>query len=312
MIGRKKINGGRGAIKGLPLSALIFLFGCIFTFSMLRMTNHSNGASLRVPASNKPADNAGISTAVPTYSTPSCTLHPTSCMGICEIVGKFVKIQRDGVLSNPKSWLWYYQGVLDYYRCVGAKKVVEVGAAFGSQTAFHLKNADFIEEYHVVDPFMAGYDPEDRMSKLFNEAAPDASPDDISLGWFTSMAKHLGNEGDYLSEGMPPAGCKLRMHRLKSHEGAELFGDFSVDVVFIDGLHTYQGVVVDIQAWLSKIKIGGSLIFNDYNDKNLFPGIAKAVQEEADRQNIKILMLDGTNALLGGKQNCAKKGFAAI
>lgn len=270
----------------------------------------TNGSSFDDTPKLKVKEAVAVTTVedVPMYFTPECKPHPTECTGMCKIVGKFLKEQRDGVLSNPTSWMWYYQGVSDYYRCIGAKKVVEVGVAFGGQTAFHLKNSEFIEEYHVVDPFMAGYDPEDPMSKQFNLAAPDATPEDISIGWATSMAKELGNDGDYLKEGMTPAGCKLRMHRLKSDEGAELFGDFSVDAVFIDGLHTYEGVVVDIKAWLKKIKIGGSLIFNDYNDIHSFPGVSKAVKEEAARQNVEILMIDGTNAVIGGKKECAKGG----
>lgn len=189
----------------------------------------------------------------------------------------------------------------------GRKKVVEVGAAFGSQTAFHLKYSTFIDEYHIVDPFMAGYDPEDPMANQFRIAAPDASPEDISIAWYESMARHLGGEGDYLQgDAMPPADCKLRIHRFKSETGALLFGDYSVDAVFIDGLHTYEGVVIDIKAWVSKIRVGGSLIFNDYSDVKTFPGISRTVKEEAARQNIEVSMIDGTNALLGGKNECAK------
>jgi hypothetical protein len=125
-----------------------------------------------------------------------------------------------------------------------------------------------------------------------------------------SMSKHFGVDGDYLDgDAMSPASCKLRIHWYKSDKAAsELFGDYSVDAVFIDGLHTYEGVeVVHIKSWLSsKIKVGGSLIFNDYKDIANFPGISKAVREEASRQNVDVLMLDGTNALLGGKKECAK------
>jgi hypothetical protein len=149
----------------------------------------------------------------PIYSTPPCVDHPMECTDLCSSVGKFVKQHRDSVLSNPKSWLWYYEGVRDYYHCIDAKIVVEVGAAFGAQSAYHLKNAPFIQ-----DPFMAGYDPEDPIAKLFMQAAPDATPEDISVAWAQSMAKDLAIDGDYLDTGMPPAGCKLRMHRLKSNE----------------------------------------------------------------------------------------------
>mmetsp|Transcript_28369 Transcript_28369/g.43962 ORF Transcript_28369/g.43962 Transcript_28369/m.43962 type:complete len:296 (-) Transcript_28369:15-902(-) len=195
---------------------------------------------------------------------------------------------------------------------INAKRIVEVGVAWGAQTAYHLKHgADFIEEYHVVDPFLAGYDANDPMSKLIAESAPDASYEDISLAWYQGMSMDLGNDGMYLQdEPMPPAGCRLRMHRYKSVEGAKLFGDLSVDAVFIDGLHTYEGVLEDIEAWMSKIVVGGSLIFNDFQDPHF--GVNKAVWEMADRHNIKITMIDPTNAVFGGKESCIKGPPTAV
>ena len=168
---------------------------------------------------------------VPPPFTPPCQPHPTTCTGLCAQVSSFVKQQREGVLKNPESWLWYYQGILDYYKCAKAKIVVEVGVAWGAQTAFHLKHThDFFDEYHVVDPFLAGYDPTDPMSSLFLEAAPNATAKDISNAWYQSIAKELGHDGHYLGdEPMEPGGCTLRMHHKPSVEAAKLFGDASVD-----------------------------------------------------------------------------------
>lgn len=242
--------------------------------------------------------------------TPPCKPHPTTCTGLCATVGAFVKQQREGVLSNPESWLWYYQGVLDYYKCTNATKVVEVGIAWGAQTAHHLHHAhDFFEEYHVVDPFLAGYDDTDPMSNLFLQAAPNATPAQISSAWYTSIAKDLGVDGHYLGTTPKnmnqPGGCTLRMHHQPSTEAAQLFGDHSLDAVFIDGLHTYEGVVEDIVAWKPKVRRGGSLIFNDYNFVKLFPGVKRAVDEEAARQWITVLFVDDSNAVIGGKAECA-------
>lgn len=85
------------------------------------------------------------------------------------------------------------------------------------------------------------------------------------------LSKALGTDGEYLDEGMTPADCKLRIHHALSVKGAELFEDNSVDAVFIDGLHTYEGVVMDINAWVKKLKHKGSLLFNDYQDIINFP-----------------------------------------
>ena len=70
--------------------------------------------------------------------------------------------------NSTKSWAWYYPSVLSYYQCVQARIVVEVGAAFGSQAQYMLKNLHSLQEYHIVDPFLAGYDKEDPMSKVCN------------------------------------------------------------------------------------------------------------------------------------------------
>ena len=278
------------------------------------MSHSSNDGGIKTNAdfvgqteSSHTSSNTHTPPLVTGVSTPGCKDHTQFCTGLCTIVADFLRQRRKNVLSNPKSWSWYYQSVSDYYRCVNAKVVVEVGVAFGAQTAFHLKNSEFIDEYHVVDPFLAGYDPEDPMANEFMKAAPDATPDEISKAWFESMDKDLGIDGVYNGETkMQPGGCKLRMHRLKSVDAAPLFGDFSVDAVFIDGLHTYEGVVDDIKAWQSKIKVGGSLIFNDYNAVAPFPGISRAVNEFAKGQRIEVKMIDRTNALVGGKEECAK------
>jgi len=252
---------------------------------------------------------AALQPQVERHVTPECRPHPTKCDGLCETVSNFIRKNRFGVLKNPKTWSHYYQGVLEYYRCTNAKKIVEVGVAWGAQTAYHLKNGmDFIDEYHVVDPFMAGYDPDDPMSQQFEKAAPGSNPQQISDAMFQGMAMDLGRDGMYLpgdNEKIdPPPVCRLRMHHLKSVDGAKLFGDLSVDAVFIDGLHTYEGVMDDINAWMSKIKVGGSLIFNDFSSSKF--GVNKAVWEVANKLNLKIKMIDNTNAILGGLESCAK------
>ncbi|MFP3344628.1 class I SAM-dependent methyltransferase, partial [Halomonas sp. SIMBA_159] len=41
-----------------------------------------------------------------------------------------------------------------------------------------------------------------------------------------------------------------------SEEVASEFRDNSIDLIYIDGDHTYEGVKKDIQAWISKVKLG--------------------------------------------------------
>ena len=60
-----------------------------------------------------------------------------------------------------------------------------------------------------------------------------------------------------------------------------------VDVLIIDGEHTYEGVKKDIE-WIEFVEIGGIIAFHDYGLKQ-FPGIKKAVElaKEAGANAIK-------------------------
>ena len=69
-------------------------------------------------------------------------------------------------------------------------------------------------------------------------------------------------------------GCRYSLIHAKSVQGALSFPTASLDVAFIDGLHTYEGVVEDLKAWRPKLKEGGLMLFNDYDDPH-FPGCVR-------------------------------------
>lgn len=49
-----------------------------------------------------------------------------------------------------------------------------------------------------------------------------------------------------------------------------------IDLLFIDGDHTYVGCLSDIALWVPWVKHGGVIMFDDYNDKT---GVKKAVNQ---------------------------------
>ena len=68
---------------------------------------------------------------------------------------------------------------------------------------------------------------------------------------------------------------RLELVRKFSYDVAQNVPDSSLDFVFIDALHTYEGVKEDLQAWMPKIKKGGFLSGHDFG----MDGVNKAVKE---------------------------------
>jgi hypothetical protein len=64
---------------------------------------------------------------------------------------------------------------------------------------------------------------------------------------------------------------------------ASQVADGSLDFVFIDADHSYEGVAADIDAWRSKVKAGGLLCGHDYGHSR-FPGVKRAVDERLKAQ----------------------------
>ncbi len=60
-----------------------------------------------------------------------------------------------------------------------------------------------------------------------------------------------------------------------SWEQYKLFDDESIDVLHIDGDHSYGGVLKDIELFWPKLRKGGTVFFDDYN----WGSVSKAVNE---------------------------------
>lgn len=72
-----------------------------------------------------------------------------------------------------------------------------------------------------------------------------------------------------------------------SKQVAEVFDDNSIDFVFIDGNHEYEGVREDLELWYPKVKSGGIVSGHDYVEKpDLKYGVIQAVNEFVEKNNI--------------------------
>jgi hypothetical protein len=72
--------------------------------------------------------------------------------------------------------------------------------------------------------------------------------------------------------------------RMNSVQAAARVDDGSLDFVFIDADHSYEGCRADIEAWTPKVKPGGYLCGHDYDHpiKTGF-GVKRAVDEAVER-----------------------------
>lgn len=79
-------------------------------------------------------------------------------------------------------------------------------------------------------------------------------------------------------------GSRAKVIRKRSIEAARDISGSSLDFVFIDADHSYEGCRADILAWWSRVKVGGIVAGHDYENTK-FPkfGVKRAVDEIALR-----------------------------
>ncbi len=70
----------------------------------------------------------------------------------------------------------------------------------------------------------------------------------------------------------------------------ETFEDNSIDFVFIDGLHDFDNVYLDIKNWYEKVKSGG--IVSGHDVHNPYFGVKQALEKFASENNI-LYSIDG-------------------
>lgn len=74
---------------------------------------------------------------------------------------------------------------------------------------------------------------------------------------------------------------------MTSEEASELI-HHELDLIHIDGDHTYEGVKTDIELWKDKVKSGGYLLFDDYGHNSL-PDVFQAVNEFIHKEEFEYM-----------------------
>lgn len=144
----------------------------------------------------------------------------------------------------------------------------EVGVWKGDLSARLLERCSHL---HLVDPW--AFQPQHADSWYGGaEAVSQSDMDAIHRGVMDRFADEI-------------ATGRVAIHRLPSTEAARYVQDWSLDWVYIDGDHTYGGVVADLAAWVPKVRPGGLVMGDDYQSDGWWgDGVTRAVEEWAERE----------------------------
>jgi predicted O-methyltransferase YrrM len=159
----------------------------------------------------------------------------------------------------------------DILRELTGATVVEIGVYVG-RLSCRLLAADPRIHLHMVDPWAP------TQSAAYKQSGDDRALDDA--------AEHLLSFGEALRAVEPYQG-RYTVQRMTSEQACRLYADESVDMVFIDGDHSYQGCANDIRLWWPKVCIGGVLAGHDYRSDKDF-GVIQAVQEFRGQREVRL------------------------
>lgn len=115
------------------------------------------------------------------------------------------------------------------------------------------------------------------LKKDINIFCVDLWPDDINSLPFNNTIKNRYANGELYNTFLDNISSikNITPIRSLSKDAVKIFDDHSIDILFVDGDHSYDAVLNDISLYLPKIKNGGIISGHDYN----WISVAKAVKK---------------------------------
>lgn len=163
---------------------------------------------------------------------------------------------------NMRASDWEKQGIIDMiewingYRPTNEMRMIEIGSYIGESTTIFAKH---FKEVVSVDPYIDGYD--------LNDAACTFAPFDKVYGEFLKNTLHIPN---------------IKSIRETSDKAVEILKGQQWDFVYIDGIHTFEGVSADINNYMPLISNGGFISGHDYNWGNVRHAIGQLLNDNVD------------------------------
>ena len=145
---------------------------------------------------------------------------------------------------------------IDNIRPTQEMRIIEIGSYIGESTMIF---ADRFKEVVSVDPYINDYDLED--------AACSFAPFDKVYEQFVRNTLSVPN---------------IKSIRETSENAFSILKDQQWDMVYIDGLHTLEGVSYDIAHYKTIIKPGGFVCGHDYGWGNVRHAIGQLLDDKVD------------------------------
>lgn len=191
-----------------------------------------------------------------------------------------MNLYEDYIENEKKTCSWfhlYYGNISKLLEQTNKKNYIEIGIAYG----FHIESIlnEFPEVYcYGIDPYIP-YDVTDdfgiSISNIDVNKTPQENFDEFSNAINTRLLKFKN----------------FKHIRSQSNECYNLFNNESIDLIFIDGNHTYDFVKNDCINWWPKIDKNGIMCGDDYH----FPEVKRAVDEFCIQHNLKLEFITKNN-----------------
>lgn len=152
-------------------------------------------------------------------------------------------------------------GLVPYIQELGPNLVgCELGVKEGHNLRHLLDNTSNIKLTYAVDPW-----------KSYVDGDWGVQSQELVTGWKNTAMEVLN---DHMN--------KITVLEMSSADAVAHIEDNSLDYIFIDGDHSYEAVLKDVNLYWSKIKQGGIFAGHDWNLSN----VTRAVTEFREEHNI--------------------------
>lgn len=155
--------------------------------------------------------------------------------------------------------------------------IVEIGAFKGKSCAYmavEIINSGKNIQYDIID----SWNGEDGSGRpVWSDYVDDVN---------NNHYKPTGDIFEEFKNNLAPVIKYINPVQALSSEAVKQYENKSLDFIFIDGNHHYEGVMEDLKNWRPKMKDGAIMAGDDYNPPW---GVEKAVTEFFGKENIKLV-----------------------